>query len=374
MEPLKNALGTGAIGRLSQSVQRVIPVFDAGAFRLEAEQALANLPLKARVSALVQLLDQSLPPFAEVAPALCDLPAQWDAGDPNDPYRGFAAWPVIDYVAHAGLEYPDAALPLLARLTPLFSAEFAVRPFIERYPDRLQSQLLAWAEDPDPHVRRLASEGSRPRLPWGMQLSGRRESPELAWPLLSRLKADSSRYVQKSVANHLNDLTKDHADAVVAVCRDWLSETSVNPVTQWVVKHGLRTLIKQGHAGALSLVGVVQQPVSLHLEADAAVSWSGQLAFQVDLQASLEAPLVLDFAIVFARQKGRQTAKVFKWKHFTPVPGEDYRLNKHYSFAPISTRRYYPGAHQLQVYVNGELMASAVFELLPPVLAESSLR
>lgn len=168
---MKDGLGVHAVKRIAKSVALVVPGFNAKAFQKDAERGLDELELKARVHHLIAVLHRHYDlPFKKLSKYLQDLPDVWDRGSAVDNKAGFAAWPLIDYVAAHGLQHPKEALQTLEKLTPLFTAEFAIRPFIQEHADITYTRLLEWCEHPSEHVRRLASEGSRPRLPWGMRL------------------------------------------------------------------------------------------------------------------------------------------------------------------------------------------------------------
>ncbi|MGD8347419.1 MAG: hypothetical protein PVI83_09230, partial [Lysobacterales bacterium] len=251
---MKHGLGRPAIERIAAALSAVVPGFDAKAFTSQALDGLDALELKGRVRHVMAAMHDVLPKeFRQAADCLEKVGQSWMEGDPDDPLRGFAAWPVIDYVGEYGLEEPERALETLRRLTPLFSAEFAIRGFIIRYPELAYARLEAWTEDADEHVRRLVSEGARPRLPWGQRLQEAVKDPSRGLALLERLKDDPSEYVRRSVANHLNDVSKDHPDHVVAVCRDWLQ--GAGPERRRLVRHATRTLVKQGHPEVFGLLG-----------------------------------------------------------------------------------------------------------------------
>ena len=205
---MKDGLGAEAVDRIQRGLSAALPGFEGAAFSAAALDGLEKLELKKRVRHLIEVLRDFLPSdFSDAAAVLSNLKTHWHRGDPGDPLRGFAAWPLIDYVGVHGLENPEVALPLLRELTPLFSAEFAIRPFLLRHTSVTLSFLQRWALDPDDQVRRLVSEGTRPRLPWGMRLKPFMRDPDPVLDLLEVLKDDPSRYVQRSVANNLNDIS-----------------------------------------------------------------------------------------------------------------------------------------------------------------------
>ncbi len=367
MKPMKEGLNPAAIERMATSLRPVFPEMDTSRFLEDACNGLDQLELKERVDHLIRVLAQHLPQdFATAAAGLAELPHCWQAGDPNDPMRGFAAWPVTDYVAHTGLQMPAVALPVLAKLTPLFSAEFAIRPFLQNHYAMTYQQMLDWCEHPDEHVRRLATEGIRPRLPWGIRLKRFMEDPRPVIDLLTRLLDDPALYVRRSVANNLNDISKDHPDLVIEICREWLAQSDTAN-TSWIVKHASRGLIKQGHTEAFSLLGYSHDPqirVNLLRLQTASLKIGETLEFELQLEGLVEQQTaVVDYAVHHRKANGRSSPKVFKLKAVSLDKGQQETLNKRHSFKPVTTRKYYPGEHYLGIHINGVEKAGASFYL-----------
>ena len=367
MALMKDGLDKAAIQRIAVGLCQVFPQFDSEAFVDEAQRAVVDLALKERVDVLIVLMHRYLPQsFEEVAMGLMALPEHWDFGNREDPLRGFAAWPVIDYVAHYGLEQPELSLKVLKALTHLFSAEFAIRSFILQYPALCHEFFLEWIKDDSEHVRRLVSEGTRPRLPWGKKLLLYINDPQDNLVLLSALRADSSLYVRRSVANHLNDIAKDHPQWVIDVCLLWQQEP--HPLSEWVIKHGTRTLVKQGHPAVFQLLGY-SQTVSLSRATltlkTPCIALEETLEFECELVSSTskDQQYVVDYQIDFVKANGKTRAKVFKLKNITLAASEVLTVTKAFSFKTITTRRYYPGAHRLSILVNGINVASQPFTL-----------
>lgn len=360
---MKQNLSHSAIMRISRSLTAIEPTFNPDIFEQSALQGLESLALKARVNHIIVCLNHQLPSFEQLAPKLCQLPQHWDHGDPSDTQRSFAAWPVIDYVAAYGLAHPKLAFQVLEALTHLFSAEFAIRPFIERYPEQAFKQLKQWTKSSSEHVRRLACEGCRPRLPWGMQLKSLVADPAPIFTILEPLKNDTSLYVRKSVANNLNDISKDHPLAMLQQCAKWQhSRTSAH--THWIIKHACRTLIKAGHTQCLALLGFnAAQIHETTLECSAVATAHSPLNFEFAVTSAQNQALIIDYAIDFLRANGRHNRKVFKLKTLNATQGQRITLKKHYSFKPISTRQYYLGQHTLSLQINGHIVASQSFTL-----------
>jgi len=370
---MKDGLGPVAINRIAFGVQQAWPKFDSASFVKAANNEIDSLELKQRVQHLIQVLNQFLPPdFEETASILSRVPDNWDSGDPNDPIRSFASWPIIDYSAEYGLEHPEVSLALLKKLTRLFSAEFAIRPFILRYPELCLVEFGTWIEDDDKHIRRLVSEGIRPRLPWGMQLKPFCEDPTPIIPLLTRLNRDPSDYVRRSVANNINDISKDNPDLAIEICQDWISDAPnkepSSEETQWIVRHAMRSLIKQGRPEVFPLLGFTVKP-QLDLEpfvlSSNTLKLGESLSFetQIHSKAKKSQRLAIDFAIHHRKANGGLTAKVFKWKEANINSGETLTISKKHAIRKISTRKYYSGDHQLDLIVNGKTLASLPFHL-----------
>lgn len=364
---MKDGLGRAALERSAAALERCMPEFPKEKFLGQALDGLDGLELKERVHHVIAVLADVLPTdFPAAAEILARLPEHWDSGNPDDPLRGFAAWPLIDYAAVHGLDHPEIALDLLRDLTFLFSAEFAVRPFIRLHPETAYARMITWCDHADPHVRRLASEGNRPRLPWGERLPGFIADPSPVFALLDRLKDDPSEYVRRSVANNLNDISKDHPDRVVQICRAWLQKASAE--RRWIVRHATRTLVKNGHPDVFPLLGYTENPeiaVESFLLDESRVVLGDALAFRFALksQSKTEQKIVLDYGIHFMKANGTQNRKVFKLKSVTLGPGEVVEITKRHPIKPITTRTYYPGEHRVEVLVNGVGIAEVDFLL-----------
>lgn len=367
---MKDGLGEAAVERIIDGLLGAGADFCADAFRGDALAPLHRLELKDRVRHLIQVMGRHLPePFPEAAKILARVRDHWDGGDPHDSLRSFAAWPVIDYVAEFGLDHPDIALPLLRYLTPLYTAEFAVRPFIETHNQETYSQLLAWCMDSNEHVRRLASEGTRPRLPWGKQLKRYIDDPSDVIALLENLRDDPSDYVRRSVANSLNDISKDHPELIIETCRRWLADSVVE--RRWIIRHATRTMVKAGRPEVFPLLGFTARPkleVGTPVLTPPAVRQGGTLNIRATVASASDKmqSVVVDYAVHFMKSNGKTAPKVFKWKNLRLKPGQSATLEKSHSFKPISTRRYYAGPHRVEILVNGKSAAAAGFELTAP--------
>jgi 3-methyladenine DNA glycosylase AlkC len=274
-----------------------------------------------------------------------------------------AIWPCAHVAAH-GLDQPELSLTALKELTPHGSAEFALRPFLQRDPVGTLAVLAGWAASPNEHVRRLASEGSRPRLPWGIRLHSLVKDPSPTLPILCLLRADPSLYVRKSVANHLNDISKDHPEVVLDVAASWDLTCGH---TAWIVRHALRTLVKRGHPRALELLGagVAPQLDARFTATPGRVPIGATVTFGATLtsNASRSQSLVIDYVVHYVRSAGKSFPKVFKWKRLDLAQGETVTLIKRQTFRDFSTRRHLPGLHRVELQINGRRLAESAFTL-----------
>ncbi|PCK08684.1 MAG: DNA alkylation repair protein [Alteromonadaceae bacterium] len=357
---MKENLNENTLVRIADNLSKVLD-FDTNAFVSHAIKGLEGQELKQRITHIITIMHAFLPSdFAQTAKSFCALAEVWDRGDPDDKFRGFAVWPVIDYVGIYGIDEPELALLALEKLTHLFSAEFAIRPFIEQHPKITFEFLNQWLSHPDEHVRRLVSEGTRPRLPWAGQLKDFIVDPTPVIPLLAALRHDNSQYVKRSVANHLNDIGKDHPEKLIDICAEWQEQDTGS--SDWVIKHATRSLVKSGHPQVFRLLGYSNKPkVSIsHFKATPDVlslanSLNERLEFSFELESDAnKQSFVLDYAVHFTKANGKTAAKVFKFGNYQLDKGERLSLNKSHSFKPISTRKYYPGEHILALHINGE--------------------
>jgi len=336
--------------------------FDTHQFVRQATQGLEALEFHARVKHFSDALEACLPPVPEALKIIVkSLPEPLP--DCESVTEGWLMWPLGKFIDEYGLGHYEESMKAMKELTMRLTAEFPVRAFIEQDPERCMGDLLALSTHPNPHVRRWCSEGCRPRLPWGRQLHYLVSDPSLIWPILENLKDDPELYVRRSVANNLNDISKDHPKEVVKRCGKWLEQATVE--RQWIVKHGLRTLLKQGDASALRLLGFRaprQIQATLKLEPSQV-----QLGESVDMQVELKNTgkksqlLMLDYVIHYLRQNGQPSAKVFKWKIVTLEKDEHVTISKKHPMKKTSVRVLYPGVHQVEIQVNGALLASGSF-------------
>ncbi|WP_353267381.1 DNA alkylation repair protein [Gemmatimonas sp.] len=371
-EPFKNFINGETVRVAAAHLARHDARFVATRFCDEVIPQLDALELKARAMCVASALERHLAAdfFAaadHLERALAPVPVQGtgivvrsDAG-----LTGWFLWSAGEYVARRGLAHPERALECLRQLTQRFSAEFAIRPFLVAHESLVFETLRKWIRDDSEHVRRLASEGTRPRLPWGMQLPRLIADPSPSLPLLAALLDDTSEYVRRSVANHLNDIARDHPELVA----DWVERhlPGASMARQKLLKHASRTLIKRGHPRILQSWGTgAPFAGTVALTASPGTIQLGEyvhLAVTLTSTAANEQRLAIDYVVHHVKQDGRTTPKVFKGWVSTIDGGATVTLSKRHAIKPITTRRYYAGAHHISIQINGTQVADAVFEL-----------
>jgi len=367
---LKSFLDRGIVEAIAGAVAAVHPAFPRAAFVEDATRGLSRLELLARGVHVGAALRRHLPADYEAAAEVLIRSLGPELEEADISGQGMAPFfylPHVAFVRDHGVEHFEASMRANHALTRRFTAEWSIRPFLARHRDRTFARLREWARDPSVHVRRLVSEGTRPRLPWAAQVPGLREDPEPGLALLELLKDDPELYVRRSVANHLNDVAKDHPDRVVEVCRRWLAEPSEERT--WLVKHALRSLVKRGHPGALGLLGHGERPRIEVLSATATparVRIGGKVAFRAELRSrSRKAQsLAVDLAVHFVKKDGAARPKVMKGRTLELAPGADATIAKTISLAVHSTRKPNPGPHAVELLVNGVTYPGARFTVL----------
>ena len=350
MADFKNVLSPELITRLGSELAGASASFDRARFEQLAGEGLEDFELMGRVDRIARALCATMPASAEVADR--EIRTVLDNGG----LQGWASMPVNAYIAVAMLDRPDIGLPLLATLTSRYTAEFSVRPFIDAHYDFTMDCFRTWTMDPDEHVRRLVSEGTRPRLPWGKRLHRFIDDPSDALALLNLLMDDDSLYVRRSVANHLNDIAKDHPDLVLESARRWSTTTTQG---DFVVRHGLRTLIKRGDPGALAILGFdYDAPIEISdfdcSPSTIAIGESITIGFT--LLAATETRAAIDYVIHYQGARGQKAGKVFKLTVRDLPAGQPVHFTREHRFEHISIRRIHPGPHRIEVHVNGRVL------------------
>ena len=358
---LKDLVDEESVRTIAAALRESLPELDEEAFvKAVFDDEWANRPLKKRIRHIAVTIHSLLPDdYAKALDIVCSTAETMGQG-------GIAAWCFNDFVEEYGVEEPDLSLTALEQLTQLASSEFAIRPFLQRYPGRVAEQMLEWAHHDSEHVRRLASEGFRPRLPWGLGVPALKKDPTPILPVLEELRDDPSETVRRSVANNLNDISKDHPEVVVSILRAWGAASSEARALR---KHALRTLLKKGHPGALellgfskdvsvSVVGLAVQPKS------AAVGEHVYIEFEVVSAGRDVQPVMIDYAVTYQNLSGTGSRKVFKGVVDELEPGQSTSLRRKVSLEPMSTRRILVGPHVVEAQVNGVVHAAVEFDVV----------
>lgn len=351
----KNWINPSVVKKTSGMFRSAYPGFDDKRFQ-KCSLKLDSLELKGRVLLITAGLKNELPDdYALSAKILKKVLAE-------KKLTGFELWPISEYISQFGTEHFEESFELMYELTQQFTAEFAIRPFLLKDPERVLKKLKGWLKDENVHIRRWISEGTRPLLPWGAKIPSFVAKPATLH-LLEALKHDEELYVRKSVANHLNDISKHHPDLVVQTLKDWVKScpSSHREKIEWIKKQGLRTLIKKGHPQALALMGVsdkVDVKVSaLKLNKDKfKLGDTLEFEFTLESMASKKQKIIVDYGIGFLKSNGSISTKMFKLKSLELAGKESVVIKKRHSLKAITTSTFYSGTHELVLQVNGKIL------------------
>ena len=368
-EALKKFFDAARVKRIAAQIRSASPEFPEREFVRFATSGLEWLELLERARLIAAALAKTLPAeFPKAAEILIR-----SLGPELDPHKdvlglgmeGFHYLPHVLYTAEHGVEHFDAAMRLQHELTRRFSAEYSIRVFLLRYPERTLAVLRTWAKDTNSHVRRLVSEGTRPRLPWAMRLKQFQKDPAPVIELLEMLKDDPAEYVRRSVANNLNDIGKDHPKILIETCRRWMRDAT--PERRKLIAHALRSAVKRGDAGALAVLGfgaAIKCRVSATIS-PRRVRVGKDVAISVFLtsQSTQSQRAIIDAAVHFVKANGSARPKVFKLKALTLGPRQSIELCKRLSLREMTTRQHYAGRHEVDVLVNGTRHRVGAFEV-----------
>jgi 3-methyladenine DNA glycosylase AlkC len=356
---LKEIFNAERLQHIADEMSAVYPAFKAKAFLAHANHGLTEMSVMQRMARVAESLHAVLPlKYEDTLDVLRELAPRLNSG--------FVSMCLPHYVASYGGHAFDTSMDALKYFTTFGSSEFAIRHFLRSDLERSLEKMHDWTRDENHHVRRLASEGSRPRLPWSFRLEAVQANPQLAAGILDRLKADESLYVRKSVANHLNDVTKVHPEWVLDTIEGWSLD---NKHTAWIAKHALRSLIKQGDVRALTVIGAgaKAEVELLDVRVEPAVVRLGEaitLSFTVKSVVAHEQRLVIDYAIEYVKANGGVSRKVFKLKTLGLAGFGEEVVRRNQVIKDFTTRKHFAGRHGVQVMVNGEVLGSAAFEVL----------
>ena len=361
MEPLKNLLNHNLLNEVACDIQSVYPPFQVDAFlQSTMDETWDNLELKDRVYKITVNLGAYLPADYKTAIGIIDKVVM----NYGSWLEGFA-WFFPTFVEVFGQEEADwdVSMGALARYTLYASSEMAVRPFIIKHEKRMMEQMYAWSKHEHELVRRLSCEGCRPALPWAPALNSFKKDPTPVLPILERLKTDPSVHVRKSVANNLNDISKTHPELVAKIAKDWYGK---HAYTDWIVKHGCRTLLKKGHRDVLAIFGlddVGSADVEDFAIQSSSISIGEELTFSFTLLAKEAAKVRLEYGIDYVKSNGKRNRKIFQISEIALKENVKKEYTKNHSFADVSTRKHYPGIHSITLIVNGEERGTLDFEV-----------
>ena len=357
-EPLKNNLNYDSIHEFALAVRSVYEPFQVDEFlNSTIDKNWDDLELKARGRQLTINIGKYLPNDYKVAIEIL--------GKVSNVYEGWGLFSFPDFVEVFGQdeEKLDISIAALAGFTEKTSSELAVRPFIIKYEKRMMAQMFEWSKSENEHLRRLASEGCRPALPWGIALNNFKKDPSPVLPILEQLKTDSSLYVRKSVANNINDISKTHPNLVVKLAEEWHGK---DERTDWIVKHGCRTLLKKGNRDVLAIFGYGDTDsveVSGFALSSNSVSIGDVIAFSFSVYAENSTKIRLEYGVDYVKANGKRNRKIFQISESTLKKNERKAYTKKHSFADVSVRKHYVGVHSITLIVNGVERGTVDFEV-----------
>jgi len=374
-EALKNMLSQKTIVAMSHHFKKHYHLFDEKGFVKDASDNFEQLELKARTQRITQTMIDYLPKEFEKAAdiLLKSLGTELDddLADCGIDENGIAGWATMSlsyFVALKGKDHFKLSMRLLREMTKRASAEFDIRFFLQDQTEQTLRQLHDWLDDDNQHIRRLVSEGTRPRLPWGMSLTVFINDPSPVIALLEKLKDDEKEYVRRSVANNLNDISKDHPKLVTRIAKQWMKNASSERVK--LIRHACRSLMKDGDKNVLAIFGYIRPQlkkttISL-ISTD--VVFGESLEFELVLNSNVkqDQPLMIDYIIHHRKANGTTSPKVFKLRSTILKAEQEMTVSKRHAIKKITTRKYYAGKHQLEVVVNGDSIGKKDFELIMP--------
>lgn len=355
MSALKNLYSPAFYDKLSAVLLQSLPGFDKGKFiSLINSDGFEDKELKARMRHTAVVLHHFMPKdFSKAVTALQSIIENLRKASFGE--DGLACMFLPDYIEVYGLDNYEDAIKALEYVTQFTSCEFAVRPFLLKYEDKMLEQMLAWSLHDNYKVRRFASEGARPRLPWAMAIPSLKKDPSRLLPILENLKNDPSDFVRRSVANNINDIAKDHPDVVLSIAKKW---KGFSKETDAIVKHGSRTLLKQGHTEILKIFGLDAAAIAFDnfevLTPQVKMGDSVEFTFAIQNTATEPQTVRLEYGLYYMKAKGHLAKKVFKISERIYQPDEKAVIVRKQSFRAITTRVFHAGAHKVSIIINGE--------------------
>lgn len=355
---LKEMFNAARYRQIARLLSKIHPEFNSRRFLALTGDGHEQLSLLQRMRRTAEACQATLPPdFPEAVAILKRLAPQIE--------HGFVSIFLSDFVGLYGQSHFKESMAALKYFTRFGSAEYAIREFLKRDLERTLKVMAEWSLDQDEHVRRLASEGSRPRLPWSFRLEAILRNPALTQPILENLKGDPSLYVRKSVANHLNDISKDHPDLMLG----WLNRWDLtDPHTRWIARQASRSLIKAAHPGSFRLFGFTKTPAVAFTRFSVAPSelkLGDQLNVAFTLTSASPKPqkLAIDYILHYRKKSGQLSPKVFKLKEVALPPRASIVVSKRQRITNFTTRVHYAGNHEVEIMVNGRILGRGRFNL-----------
>lgn len=362
MEPFKNLISQSLVIKIAQKINEHDQTFNSSLFQKNIKKQINDLELKDRVRLISSELHkvsslsylQNLEIFNKII----------------DQFKGFELWPISQYIEDYGILSNQSneikkSLITLSHLTKKFTAEFAIRNYINNFEEETYKSLLAWASDPNEHLRRLASEGTRPNLPWGKKLNNQEELMAKNLALLEKLKFDDSEYVRKSVSNHLNDISRINKKLFLTTIQNWHKEG----VDKKLIRHSLRTLLKAGDAQALQILGYKKSAsliAKIKKLTPSKISEGDRIKiyFEIKNMTNKSQPILVDFVLCLLQKNSKYSKKVFRIKDTKIDANTSVIFEKEYHFKRVTTRKHYAGSQYIKLQVNGNTLDERKFELL----------
>lgn len=365
-EPLKNMYNDKFFNELSKVLYEITPDFNKNQFISDIyDNEWENRELKQRMRHTSTVIkDYLAQDYSDSINQLLEIVNYYQIKNEHDTLLGLIFIP--DFVEQYGLDNFEISIPAIEKITQLISCEFAIRPFIIKHEKQTMQQMSKWSKHENHHVRRLASEGCRPRLPWAMAIPNFKKDPSLVLPILEILKGDSSEYVRRSVANNLNDISKDNPSTVIEIAKKW---HGANDNTDKIVKHACRTLLKQGNTGIMELFGFesIKNIEISDFEITTKQVKIGSFAefhFKLANKSKLESKIRLEYAVYYQKANGTLSKKVFKISERIFQGETETTIIKKHSFRLITTRKFHTGEHKISVIINGNEIGEESFKLI----------
>lgn len=375
-EAFKNMYNKQFLDRFSKDLKRVINDFDTHDFLSQImDDEWESRELKQRVAHITTILKKFLPAdYKDAIAKILELldyieKTQPDFSIIDDKKFGLTLeyGAILDnYVEQYGLDDYDTSIKAIEKITQFTSCEFVTHPFIIKYPDKMMAQMLVWSKHQHWGVRRLASEGCRPRLPWAMALPHLKKNPAPIIPILENLKNDPARFVRLSVANNLNDIAKDNPETVIDLAKKWHGKSKE---VDWVIKHGCRTLLKQGNPEIMELFGLGTVN-NVNIEnfqistPEVKVGNSLEFSFKLLNNSNDKTKIRLEYAIYYQKANGTLAKKVHKISEKDYAGNSTKHIIRKHSFKVVTTRKFHLGLHQIAVIINGNEFEKYDFDLI----------